>query len=112
MSHPRRRVEPFDLAKALGAAPRGLRIGGDLDPIALAELGTELIQRLRSSVGRPSLCNATEYCRVPLSPEDVAALEKIIGQIVASTGTKPSVGQLASVIVRNYLSGLESKSPR
>ena len=49
-----------------------------LDPIALAELGTQLLQRLRSSGGRPALADATINCRVPLSPEDMKTLETMV----------------------------------
>src|SRR5438445_416641 len=84
-----RGIEPTELAAALGAEPCGERLGANLDPISLAELGTELLRRLRSSGGRPALADATEYCRVPLSIEDVEALEKITGQVEQSTGTKP-----------------------
>src|SRR5262249_25663182 len=67
------------------------------------------LRRLRSSGGRPALADATEICRVPLSPEDVKALENITGQIEQSTGTKPSSGQVVSVIVREYLTSGSAK---
>ncbi len=103
VDQPRRRIEPAELAAALGAEPGGERLGANLDPISLAELGTQLLARLRSSGGRPALADATEFCRVPLSPDDLKALEKITAQIEQTTGTKPSPGQVASVIVRDYL---------
>src|SRR5438128_12692668 len=56
---PSRRIEPAELAAALGAEPCGERIGANLDPISLAELGTALLRRLRSSGGRPALADAT-----------------------------------------------------
>src|SRR5439155_16061965 len=68
---PQRRIEPAELAAALGAEPGGERIAANLDPISLAEVGSELLRRLRSSGGRPALVDATEFCRVPLSPQDV-----------------------------------------
>src|SRR5438552_16578840 len=100
---PQRRIEPAELAAALGAEACAERIGANLDPISLAELGTQLLRRLRSSGGRPALCDATEFCRVPLSAEDMKALEKISAQIEQKTGAKPSPGQIASIIVRDYL---------
>jgi hypothetical protein len=45
---------------------------------------------------------------VPWSAEDVKTLESMAAQIGASTGAKPSLGQLASVIVRLHLSALQS----
>jgi len=103
LDQPKRRIEPAELAAALGANPASRQTGGDLDLIALAEIGTQLLHRLRSSGGRPALTDATEICRVPLSAEDLRALESITDKIAQATGTKPSPGQVASIIVRKYL---------
>jgi hypothetical protein len=108
VDQPKRRIEPQEFAAALGAHPLGQQVGGSLDPIALAELGTQLLHRLRSSGGRPALLDATINCRVPLSAEDVVTLENMVEQIAESTGRKPSVGQLAGVIVRLHLNVLQS----
>ena len=101
---PKRRIEPSEAAKALGAEPCGNQIGGDLDPILLAELGNKVVSRLRSSGGRPALSDATELCRVPLSEQDMEALSNITARIEHKTGLKPSPGQVASTILRDYLS--------
>ena len=101
---PKRRIEPAELAAALGAEPCAEYMGENLDLISLAEIGTQLLRRLRSSGGRPALCDATEFCRVPLTAEDMKALEKISAQIEQKTGAKPSPGHIASIIVRDYLS--------
>jgi hypothetical protein len=108
VDQPKRRIDPSAFAAALGAQPGGLQVGTDVDPVALAELGTQLRNRLRSSGGRPALEDATVNCRVPLSAEDVKTLETLVAQIEGATGAKPSVGQLASVIVRLHLSALKS----
>lgn len=100
---PQRRIEPVEFAAALGAESVAETHAPNLDPLSLAALGTELIRRLRSTGGRPALADATEFCRVPLSAADVAALERITTNIEHTTGTKPSPGQVISVIVRNYL---------
>ena len=97
------RVEPAEFAAALGAEPCGERHSAHLDLISLGELGNELIRRLRSTGGRPSLEGATERCKVPLSPGDIADLEQIINAIEAKTGTRPALGQIASVILRIHL---------
>jgi hypothetical protein len=107
---PQRRVEPQEFAAALGAEPVGEAHAPNLDPLSLAALGSELIKRLRSSGGRPALADATEICRVPLSAEDVKTLEGMIAQLEESSGTKPSVGQLVSVIVRAHLQSLQAVS--
>jgi hypothetical protein len=100
---PQRRIEPAELAVALGAEPCAERIGDNLDLISLAELGAQLLRRLRSTGGRPALSDATEFCRVPLSAEDMKALERISAQVEQKTGANPSPGQIASIIVRDYL---------
>lgn len=107
LDQPKRRMEPRELAAALGANPSGQQVSANLDPIALAELGTQLLHRLHSSGGRPALADATVNCRVPLSAEDVKALENMVSRIGESTGAKPSVGQLASVIVRLHLNAIK-----
>ncbi len=105
---PQRRIEPEELAAALGAEPVGEAHAQSLDPVSLAALGSELIKRLRSSGGRPALADATEMCRVPLSAEDVETLEGMVARVEVSSGAKPSVGQLVSVIVRAHLQGINA----
>jgi hypothetical protein len=102
--------EPAEPAAALGAGACGPKVSAQLDPIALAELGTHLLHRLQSSGGRPALADATEICRVPLSAEAVKTLEKMRSQIGISTGAKPSVGQLVSVILTLHLDALKNSS--
>jgi hypothetical protein len=107
LDKPKRRVEPAELANALGAKPLDIEAGMSKDPIAMGELGSQLLHRLRSSGGRPALVDATVQCRVPLSEEDVKSLEELVTQVGAATGAKPSVGQVASVIVRLHLNALK-----
>jgi hypothetical protein len=106
------RVEPAEFAAALGAEPCGERRSNLLDLISLGEVGNELIKRLRSTGGRPSLQGATERCKVPLSPEDVAALEQIVDALEKKTGTRPALGQIASVILRTHLDSLRTGSEK
>src|SRR5437016_5431411 len=85
-SRPRRRVDSSAFAAALGAEPIGAPHSRAADLISLAELGNQLIGRLRSTGGRPSLADASQRCKVPLSTEDIAALGKIIDTIEQETG--------------------------
>lgn len=107
---PKRRIEPENLATALGANPARHRTVRNLDAIGLAELGAQLVGRLRSSGGRPALIDATETCRVPLSAEDLDVLGALAARIAESSGAKPSVGQLVSVIVHNQLNAFADAS--
>lgn len=108
VNSPKLPLDPAEVAEGLGARPCGERVAGNLDPIALGELGSQLLARLRSSGGRPALADATEICRVPLSGEDVRTLEQMVEQLQEASGTKPSVGQLIGVIVRAHLQSLRS----
>jgi hypothetical protein len=110
LDKPRRRIEPAELAAQLGAQPEGVWLGKNLDLISLADLGTKLQSRLRSSGGRPALADATEFCRVPLSTADFKALEKITAHIEQNSGLKPSLGQVVSIIVHDYLQTDAGKS--
>ena len=86
---PRPRLDPAEITEGLGATPCGERIPGNLDPIDLGELGTQLLARLRSSGDRPALTDATEFCRVPLSADDIKTLEGMVAQIEGSSGARP-----------------------
>jgi hypothetical protein len=97
------RIEPSEFAAAIGAEPCGEPHSERLDPISLLALGNELLKRLRSTGGRPSLEGATELCKVPLRPEDVKALEEISKAIEQETDARPSLGQIASVILKSHL---------
>jgi hypothetical protein len=61
LGHPKRRIDPADLAAALGASPSDQGLPGSSDPTTLAELGTQLLYRLRSRMNS----------RAPFSAEDV-----------------------------------------
>jgi hypothetical protein len=102
------RVEADEFAEALGAEPSRERHSTPSDLISLGELGNELLKRLRSTGGRPALEGATERCKVPLSPSDIAHLEQIIATIEAKTGTRPALGQIASVILQIHLNSLRA----
>jgi hypothetical protein len=108
---PARRIEPEAFAEAIGAKACGEPHSKNLDPIGLAALGQELLKRLRSSGGRPALAEATEICRVPLSAEDIKTLEVMVAQLEISSGAKPSVGQLVSVIVQAHLRAMYAAAP-
>lgn len=110
VGRPARRITPSEFAAALGAEPLADFAGVSLDPITLAEVGNELLKRLRSAGSKPSAQEPTESCKVPLSKDDIAALEEIVTVIGRETGTKPTVGQLAGAILEMHLRDLQNKA--
>lgn len=106
------RVDPSVFAGALGAESCGELDTKHLDLISLGGLGSELIKRLRSTGGRPSLEGATERCKVPLTLDDVAKLEEIISLVELETGKRPALGQIASVILSIHLDSLRHSTAK
>jgi hypothetical protein len=58
VDQPKRRIEPAELAAVLGATAISPQACGNPDLIRLAEIGTQLLSRLRSTGGRPALADA------------------------------------------------------
>ena len=102
------RIDSAEFAAGLGAEPCGDELPGGLDLLSLAELGNELLKRLRSSRGTPVPADPTHRCEVPLSDADVAALGEIVGAIQRATGAKPSLGQIARVVAYMHLETLRT----
>jgi hypothetical protein len=100
------RVTPEEVAARLGAEPITPLLEHDDDLLSLAEVGSELVKRLRSSGGRPALVGATHRAKIPLSGADLEGLEKIAEAIASLRGFKPSVGQVASVILNRNIIAL------
>jgi hypothetical protein len=100
------RLDAAEVAAALGAEPLNVAAGKDPGPLSLAALGSVLLERLRSTGGRPALEGATQRAKVPLGEEDVERLEKVAQVVGGFLGFRPSLGQVASVILSTYLTGL------
>jgi hypothetical protein len=100
------RVDPARVAAALGAEALGVSVGKDEGPISLAALGSALLQRLRSTGGRPALEGATQRAKVPLGEDDLVRLEKVAQVLGSLLGFSPSIGQVASVLLNTSLTAL------
>jgi hypothetical protein len=100
------RVDPSQVAAALGAEPLHVSAGKDRGQLSLGALGSVLLARLRSTGGRPALAGATQRAKVPLSAHDLARLDKVAQVVGSLLGFRPSVGQVASVILSTYLTDL------
>ena len=86
------------MADALGAESPGLARDIAGSPLSLFQVKQELLHRLQSTGGRPSLSGVSGRKKVPLSDSQWEELEKIASD-VAAPGFVPSAGQIASVLL-------------
>jgi hypothetical protein len=102
------RLNPDEVAKALGAQPTGIRVALPPSNPTGQAVRREIYQRLRSNGGRPALEGSEKRQKIPLSTEDwdrlCAAAEKLSDDQV-----KPTPGQVAAILLRQGLDWLEQK---
>ena len=96
-----RRVDPRDVAAALGAEvdQQAAIKGSGLTTTALRQ---EVLSRLNSSGGRPGLEGASVRPKVPMTPEDWMALEQL-ARAFAEKGVKATPSQVASAIIHRHV---------
>ena len=93
------RLDPAEVAKALGAKPTGVKVEAPTaGPITLFAVRQELFRRLQSSGGRPGLPDADKIAKVPVSEGQWKQLEELAAAISAP-GFSPSAGQVANVLL-------------
>jgi hypothetical protein len=92
------RLEPSEVAAALGAEPTGVTLEESQSPLTLLVVRQEIVRRLQSSGGRPALSGTTRRTKIPLSDAEWAELEKLAKDI-ASPECAPTAGQVASVLL-------------
>lgn len=104
-----RRVDPKNVAKALGADvdQRATAIKGS--PLTTTALRQEVYSRLTSSGGRPGLDGATIRPKVPMTPEDWSALEQL-AKAFADKGVKATPSQVASAIIHKHVAQIRDGS--
>lgn len=95
---PARRIEPADVATAVGAEASAATLEDALAPVTLLALRQELLNRLQSNGGRPGLAGATRRVKIPLSDAEWMELEEL-ALAISSPGFAPSAGQVASVLL-------------
>ena len=93
-----RKLDPAEVAKALGATPAPAATGGPKSPLTLFALRQELFRRLQSSGGRPSLPDAEKIAKIPVSEGQWQQLEALAAA-VCEEGFSPSAGQVANVLL-------------
>lgn len=100
-----KRVDPDFVANTLGAKKIGIKIDTRQGPVSLFSLRQFLINRLRSSGGRPALVGtAKRRNKIPLFVEDWAKLEKIAKYYKEKEGINVSPGQIASALIHTDIS--------
>jgi hypothetical protein len=97
-------------AKELGAEAVGVTIDTRQGPISLFALRQFLVERLRSSGGRPALLADGQKRRnkIPLSDEDWIKLEIIAKYYQQKEGINVSPGQIASALIHTHVSGIDT----
>jgi len=100
-----RRIEPSRVQSALGAAESGFVVRAVGSPLALTQVRQELMERLRSTGGRPSLADTSRRVKVPLGEHQWQELEEIAAE-VSTPEFAPSAGQIASVLITLSLRSL------
>ena len=100
-----RQIDTKVVTKALGAEKVGIKIDTRQGPISLFSLRQFLIDRLRSSGGRPALVGTTKRRnKIPLFDEDWVKLEKIAKYYKEKEGINVSPGQIASALIHTDIS--------
>lgn len=103
-----KRVPPEQVAEALGADKVHGRVRAQ-SPDTLAVVRQELLRRLSSSGGRPSLEGTSRRQKIPLDDEDWERLRQI-ADAIRDDEVRPTAGQVASVLLHRTLSGLDLES--
>ena len=93
------RVDPADVAKALGAEPSPIPVPPTLSPVTFYAVRMELFKRLQSTGGRPALEGNNVRPKIPLSDAEWRQLEELAAKIASSTGLSPSPGQVGSALL-------------
>ena len=101
----RRRITPEEVEKGLGAE-RAAVIPPGGSPISAYALRQELLHRLRSTGGRPSLDGTDIKPKIPMRRSRWRKLERL-AELVKSDNFHPTPAQLASVILDAGIDQLE-----
>jgi hypothetical protein len=106
-----KRVDPGVVAETLGAEATGPELKSTGSPVSLFQLRSELLDRLRSSGGRPALEGATRRVKIPVTEEQWHELENLAASLT-DLGFVPSAGQVASVLIGLSLPSANSQTDR
>lgn len=105
------RIDPAELALALGAEPTGERVSLSPSSPTGRAMRQEIYQRLRSNGGRPALEGSERRQKIPLSGSDWARL-CAAADVLTDDQVKPTPGQVAAILLRKGLDALEQETRR
>ena len=104
----RRRVDSKAVAEALGAKKTGMRMDARRGPVSLFALRRFLVDRLRSSGGRPALTGTTgRRSKIALLAGDWEKLEKIAKYYKEKERINVTPGQIASALIHTNVSAID-----
>lgn len=109
----KRLINPKAIAKALGAEETKFEIGTRRGPISLFSLRQFLMDRLRSTGGRPGLEGTRKKRnKIPLFNEDWEKLEELAKYYRETEGLSVSSGQIASALIHAEISKIDTSKLR
>ena len=104
-----RRISHKVISKTLGAEEVEIKVDTKQSPISLFSLRQFLVDRLRSTGGRPALVGIDKKRRnkIPLFDEDWQKLEALATYCKEKEGIKVSPGQIASVLIHTDMAKID-----
>ncbi|MGD1075584.1 MAG: hypothetical protein ABR903_05845 [Thermodesulfovibrionales bacterium] len=105
----KRLINPAAIMKTLGAEEAKGEIGMGRGPISLFSLRQFLVDRLRSTGGRPGLEGTRKKRnKIPLFSEDWEKLEELAKYYKETEGLNVSSGQIASALIHAEISKIDT----
>jgi hypothetical protein len=103
------RLEPDEVAKALGAEPCPEKLPGPSGPVTRYALCLELFRRLQARGVCPNAEGNDLRATIPLSDQEWRQLEELARQIASESGLSPSPGQVGSVLLSLALRSVKAE---
>jgi hypothetical protein len=98
-----------DLQKALGASEVAVTLRAPRDIRSMAELRSEILERLKSRGGRPALQGATQRQKIPLRPAEWKKLARLARRFSREAGRAITPAQIAGQLLSSKLNELEAR---
>lgn len=98
-----------DLQKALGASEVVVTRRAPRDIRSMAELTSEILERLKSRGGRPALHGATQRQKIPLRPTEWKKLTRLARRLSREAGRAITPAQIAGQLLSSKLHELEAR---